>query len=209
MNLSLEHMVDFITTHGLTTNQFLLCYSLYVDKIEKRNEQAGSTSLTAKLSYVSQEITGEGLWSLQDIRKLEAKGFLIDKNFSGQVYTGKLEVTAVFSDDFFINDDLFEEFFEAYPFATMIDGKSATLKGGIAKEELKSIYQSKITLDEHETVVAAVKWGANSGLINMRIDRFLINEMYKDVIKAMRKVFGDGDLTHLPTDRGLDDHLVL
>ena len=128
MHLSLDRMVDFITIHGLHPNQFFLLYSLYVDRAENRSEDTGTPTYTSKLAYLTQEVTGEPLWTIKDIRKLEQKGFLIDNNEAGRIYTGKLEVTELFSDEFFIGDDQFDEFFEAYPWSVLINGNNATLR---------------------------------------------------------------------------------
>lgn len=183
--------VDFLCTHKLSPNQFLLCYLLYTEHMIRDKESNLRYATVGNIYKYCDKGTG---WSNSDVEDLIEKGYLIDTTKTKDTYAiDRLILTEKFVDLMFINANFaFEEFFEAYPNSTMIDGKAAFLKAVdpdvVAERYKKAIKNSAV---KHAEIMEIIAYAKENNLINMRVDKFVMGKLW-EAIKTQRDEKGEG-----------------
>jgi len=74
-----------------------------------------------------------------------------------------------------------------YPGFSIIDGKKAILKA-VDFDATSELYLKKIGYDkfEHQSVLKITAWAKSKDYINMRIDKYVDNKMWKDYEELMK-----------------------
>jgi hypothetical protein len=192
--------VDFLVKNKLSTNQFLLLYLLYTEKMLKVNNQLKFKKI-GNIYKWSEEGTG---WSEKDIEDLIKKDFIFGvkgKHIDNQgvesykYFIDQLLLTQKFSDLMFINANFaLEEILEIYPDTINVNGSVYFTKNGdldkIALDYCKLI---KNNIHKHEEIKAIVIYAKERGLCNTHISKFLSKGTIESIKKMMEESYETGN----------------
>lgn len=134
------------------------------------------------------QIKNEGQGFDEDsLTDLEEKGLVVNNNINrNDYYADHYEVTELFKEKFFyatMQDA--EQFWDEYPSFITINGKRTTTKA-VNKQELLRWYHNTVTpAYDHQKIMDALYYAIDNQLINMRIDKWLQAESFKDIWKIM------------------------
>lgn len=185
-----DYYVDFLCKNDLSTNQFLLLYLLYREKMIK--DPTGKFKYTNVGNIYKWLDKGQG-WTENEIIDLINKDYVVSVA-KGNFAIDQLILTSKFVDLMFISSgDAFEEVLELYPPTVTINGKGFMLKAcdldECSKAYLKAIKNSS---RKHQEVLECIKYGVDKGLINTKIDKFVSGRLWEDLRKMKEK---DGNST--------------
>lgn len=185
-----DYYVDFLCKNNLSTNQFLLLYLLYREKMIK--DPTGKFKYTNVGNIYKWLDKGQG-WTENEIIDLINKDYVVSVA-KGNFAIDQLILTSKFVDLMFISSgDAFEEVLELYPPTVTINGKGFMLKAcdleECSKAYLKAIKNSN---RKHQEVLECIKYGVEKGLINTKIDKFVSGRLWEDLRKMKEK---DGNST--------------
>ncbi len=192
--------VEFLTKNKLSTNQFLLLYLLYTEKMSKVNNQLRFKKI-GNIYKWSAEGTG---WSEKEIEDLIKKDFVfavkgkhIDDqgNESYKYFIDQLLLTQKFSDLMFINANFaFEEILEIYPDTINVQGTTYFTKSGdLDKLALDYCKLIKNSLHKHEEVKGIVAFARERGYCNTHIAKFLTKGTIDSIKKIMEESYDRGN----------------
>lgn len=172
--------VDFLCKHKITTNQFLILYLLYTERMVSSKKL--SYTKTGNIYKYSQENIG---WAREEVEDLIKKEFIVDCNTTADLFFDKLILTEKFSELMFIDNYIaWDELLDEYPEKVIINTGTFFLKAvdpdEWATKYIKIIKRSK---KKHEEVIELVKWGVENGKVNMRIDRFILGRVWESLKK--------------------------
>ncbi len=172
--------VNFLIEQKITTNQYLLLYLLFTEKMEKEGEELTWPD-TGLISQWQEHGPG---WIIEDIEDLIEKEFLI--NISDNIISlDKLILTSKFSDLIFVNATFaFQEFFESYPSTIPIKNETAFLKA-VDPEIIEKLYTELIqgSAHKHQEFMELLEYGKERGLIKVRIDKYFTAKIWETIQK--------------------------
>lgn len=202
---NLTKYVDFLVEHNITPKQFLLLYSLVLDRLEKQEngrwyrQAVGKIKPAANMYKYAAKVER---WNTSDIRLLVEAGFLIDRNDSKnpktleeEIYPDNLEVTPKFLSLIFATTTDFEDFWELYPafvanFQNPI-GPQIPLRM-VAYEDCEKLYKKVIhSKIDHSRMMRALRWAVEHNQINVRIDKFLDSRHWTALEGLMDQNYGN------------------
>ena len=191
--------VKFLIKHKLSTNQWLMLYLLYTEKMVK-NKQGKVTYDIAGNVYRWQD-KGKG-WTQAEIQDLVSKDYIIafKKNYTidNQTIYGYMMDDLILTDKFaeimFIDtEDAFKEILELYPDTMVVKGTTVFTKSGdldkVSDEYCKLI---KSNLYEHEKIKLVVTYAKERSLCNMKLDKFLSKGVIDPIKKMMEENYDSG-----------------
>jgi hypothetical protein len=180
-----DYYVDFLCKNNLSTNQFLLLYLLYHEKMIK--DPNGKLKYTIAGNIYKWLDKGKG-WTEAEIEDLISKDYVVSVA-KGDYSIDQLVLTNKFVDIMFISTgDAFEELLELYPPTVTIDGKGFMLKAcdleACSKAYLKAIKNSN---RKHKEVLELIEYGIENKLINIKIDKFIGGKIWEDLRRLKEK----------------------
>jgi hypothetical protein len=191
--------VKFLIKHKLSTNQWLMLYLLYTEKMVK-NKQGKVTYDIAGNVYRWQD-KGKG-WTQAEIQDLVSKDYIIafKKNYTidNQTIYGYMMDDLILTDKFaeimFIDmEAAFEEILELYPDTMLVNGSTVFTKSGDL-DKLSDAYHKAIkgSIHEHEKIKAIVSYAKERSLCNMKLDKFLSKGVIDPIKKMMEENYDSG-----------------
>jgi hypothetical protein len=191
----LNRYVDFLVKHEITTEQFFLCYCIYVDGRQSNGLFPDKGRAKANIYKYAE---GVKPFPFKDIDDLVDKGLLIDENKKGihrNTYPDHFRVTDLFIDSIFTTEDRFEEFWSVYPGLVNnfrdIRGPKIPLKA-CDKDEVRDLYLKRVpTIDLHERCVRATAACKRAGIINMNILKWIGGEVWMSYEELVSDVSGE------------------
>jgi hypothetical protein len=133
-----------------------------------------------------------------DIQYMILQGVLDPETKPEEPSLEELVLTDEFIIDLFVleNPD-FERFWKAYPYRVYVgegnQRKRLTLKS-VDKDDLAEVYLSKIiTKDRHERLMKVLEWAKERNEINVRIDKFIIAEIWLSLEEEMNEADDESD----------------
>lgn len=190
---------EFLIKHKLSTNQFLLLYLLYTEKMVKT--KTGKVSYSEGTCLYKWQAKGKG-WSQPEIEDLVDKEYLVafTKSYSvqGSTLTGyaidDLILTQKFYDIMFISTEhAFEELLEIYPDTINVSGTIVFTKSGDLEkvaEGYSKLIRNSITA--HEKVKQLMSYAKERGLCNMKLDKFLTKGVLDSISKMIEENSSNG-----------------
>lgn len=191
--------VKFLVTHKLSTNQFLLLYLLYTEKMIK--VKSGRISYAEGTCIYKWQSKGKG-WNQLEIEDLVSKDYIIAFKKSYEIEPSKkvygyavddVILTSKFSDIMFIAvDQAFEEILDLYPDTFIIEGPVFTKTGDLDK--LSEIYAKLIknSVVEHEKMKELIIFAKERNLCKMKLITFLSRGVIDPIKKMMEDTFNAG-----------------
>lgn len=180
-----KEYVDFLVKNKLSTNQFLLLYLLYTERMCKSQ---GKTTYT-KVGNIYKWIAEGKAWNHEEVEELIKLNYVIGFPINGKYQIDQLILTEKFFDLMFIDtEDAFNEILDLYPDRMIINNQTTFTKAGdlskVAENYAKLIRNN---LSKHEEMKKLVKYAAERGLCKYKIENFLS----KGVIDAIKKEIGE------------------
>lgn len=180
-----KEYVDFLVKNKLSTNQFLLLYLLYTERMCKSQ---GKTTYT-KVGNIYKWIAEGKAWNHEEVEELIKLNYVIGFPINGKYQIDQLILTEKFFDLMFIDtEDAFNEILDLYPDRMIINNQTTFTKAGdlskVADNYAKLIRNN---LSKHEEMKKLVKYAAERGLCKYKIENFLS----KGVIDAIKKEIGE------------------
>ena len=172
--------VEFLCKNKLKTNQFLLLYLLYTEKMVKSGNNLKFTK--GGLIY---KWSNEGAgWTKDEIKDLVDKDYVI--SLSPEHAFDQLILTSKFVDLMFINGgEAFEEILELYPDTFSINGQTIFTKT-IDLDEQEKLYVKAIknSQSKHEEVKKMIIFAKEKGgLLNLKLDKFINGKVWEAIKK--------------------------
>jgi hypothetical protein len=180
-----KEYVEFLVKNKLSTNQFLLLYLLYTERMCKSK---GGASYTKAGNLYKWMVEGKG-WNNEEIEGLIKLDYVIGFKDGKGYAIDQLILTEKFFDLMFIEtEDAFNEILELYPDRMIINNQTTFTKAGdlskVADNYAKMIRNN---LKKHEEMKELIKYAAERGLCKYKIENFLS----KGVIDAIKKEIGE------------------
>jgi len=182
-----ENYVEFLCKNKLKTNQFLLLYLLYTEKMVK---QGASLKFTKGGLIYKWSHEGAG-WTKDEIKDLVNKEYVI--SLSQDYAFDQLILTSKFVDLMFINGgEAFEELLELYPDTFMVNSTKVFTKT-VDLEELEKNYVKAIknSQNKHIEVKELLTYAIEKNLLNIKIDKFVAGKVWES-IKKIKESEGEG-----------------
>lgn len=182
-----ENYIDFLCKNKLKTNQFLLLYLLYTEKMVKH----GSTLKFTRGGLIYKWSNEGAGWTKDEIRDLVNKEYVI--SLSEDFAFDQLILTNKFGDLMFINGgQAFEELLELYPDTFMVNSTKVFTKT-VDLEEMEKFYVKAIkhSQNKHQEVKELLLYAVDKNLINMKIDKFISGKVWES-IKKIKEAENDG-----------------
>lgn len=181
-----DYYVDFLCKNQLSTNQFLLLYLLYTEKMAK-DLQDGRLKYTIAGNIYKWLDKGQG-WTESEIADLIKKEYVISISKSNYEID-QLVLTNKFVDLMFINTgDAFEELLELYPPTVTVQNTTFMTKAcdldACSKAYSKAIKNSN---RKHQEVIELLKYGIEKKLVNTKIDKFVSGKLWEDLRRIKEK----------------------
>ena len=190
---------EFLIKNKITTNQFLLLYLLYTEKMVK--DKTGRIGYTQGTCIYKWQAKGSG-WNQSEIEDLVSKDYIIafkkkylngDKDFYGYAIDDII-LTNKFNDIMYINTDgLFNEILELYPDTFTINSQIVFTKNGDL-DKLSVDYGKLIknNLKEHDVIKQVISFAKEKGMCNMKLVTFLTKGMIDSIKKLMEESYSNG-----------------
>jgi hypothetical protein len=180
-----KEYVDFLVKNKLSTNQFLLLYLLYTERMCKSQGKTTYTKVGNIYKWIAE---GKG-WKHDEVEELIKLNYVIGFPINGKYQIDQLILTEKFFDLMFIDtEDAFNEILDLYPDRMVINNQTTFTKAGdlskVADNYAKMIRNN---LSKHEEMKKLVKYAAERGLCKYKIENFLS----KGVIDAIKKEIGE------------------
>ena len=180
-----QEYVEFLIKNKLSTNQFLLLYLLYTERMCKNK---GKTTYATTGNIYKWITEGKG-WKKEEVEELIKLKYVIGFEKNNKYEIDQLILTEKFFDLMFIDtEDAFNEILELYPDRMIINNQTTFTKAGdlskVADAYAKMI---KNNLKKHEEMKELIKYAAERGLCKYKIENFLS----KGVIDAIKKEIGE------------------
>ena len=187
--------VHFLIKNELTTNQFLLLYLLYTEKMIKDQHQKlkfTKEGLLYKWNEHGKKLAsqnrnnGEG-WTVSEIKDIVKKEYAI--SLDSAYSFDQLILTNKFSDLMIISSSVaFDEILELYPDSIVIKGQTYFLKTGDLDEYASSYSKLMLySVSKHNQIKEIIKFGKERNMINTNIGKFLNRAVINDLAKKMKE----------------------
>lgn len=185
--------LDFVIEHGITFEQYVICYLLWQDQRQANNPDrhlGGESHLSYVYKYFlalkdNDRIEG---WKIKDIEHLEDIGFLINRNPTGKYSADLMEVTPVFINAVMTTITEWDELWDAYPARMVIEpGRpQALLKSVKDRVELQRRYLNAVkTKKKHREVMELLEWGKENNQVNLGIEKF-VNSYFWEILQDIK-----------------------
>ena len=151
----------------MSAEQFLFCFLIYKKK----------DPLHYKI------VNERGPFSRKELKDLETRGYIINKNVGEDTYADMYELTPKFTKEIFGEQSLmWEELINTYPQFIFIDGKRIPAQS-TDLDELKNIYFNKIghSVKTHKKIVDLLIYASDHDLVNMGIEKWVKGEQWKAI----------------------------
>ena len=188
----INDLVDFLDKHCITAEQFMYCLLLYNDK--RHNRIPGTNKISRPLSKLYKYHTNVKKFSRSDLQDLIDKGFI--EKVGKKLTPDELEITKKFEKEYMGDKFKFDQLVTAYP-AHVANfnhpgGPKIPLTTMKDCDKVASIYNRFVrTYKLHDRIIEAVKWGNETGNINMSIERFVSSKGWEDLMKLRDSNEGD------------------
>lgn len=196
---NVTHYTEFLISNKLSTNQFLLLYLLYTERMVK--DKTGRIGYTQGTCIYKWHNKGSG-WSQAEIEDLCNKDYVIamkkqydvgDKKQYGYAIDD-LIITDKFNDIMYINTEgAFDEILSLYPDTFNINTQTVFTKAGnldkVSDEYHKLI---KYNLDYHEKIKEIIEFAKLRGMCNMKLENFLTKGVLDSVKRMMEETYERG-----------------
>lgn len=167
MIVDLKEYVSFLCKHNMSGDQFLFCCLVY----------EGRHDLIYKM------INEKGAFDRDELRDLEDRKYVINKNVGTDTYTDMYEITKKFKDGIYEEElIMWNEFLATYPQWLFIEGKRLPAQSANL-DELKIIYFNKIgkSVKRHKEIIDLLIYASDHDLINMGIDKWIKGEQWRGI----------------------------
>ena len=167
MIVDLKDFVGFLCKHNMSADQFLFCCLVYEGKYD----------------LVYKMVNERGPFDREELRDLEDRGYVINKNVKLETYPDMYEVTKKFKDGIYEEQvTMWEEFLKTYPQWIFIEGKRLPAQSGNL-DELRTIYFAKIgkSTKKHKEIIDLLIYASDHDLINMGIDKWIRGEQWRGI----------------------------
>lgn len=201
MMMNHYEFLNFLVTHDITAEQYLICYTVMIQHDGKANHQpilnlAKKYRGTKKVKFVPL------------IENLIEKGFIENNNPKGEIKIKSLYVTEKFKNLLYVDIDLcFKQALAVYPDYIEANGtRYASKMYDKGTEALKKLYYTNVTKEgmksEHELFIKLIKAEYPAGTdANMKFDKLLLNwDTLKDQLYQKYRIKVK---VHNPYDRQL------
>lgn len=190
---------EFLIKNKLSTNQFLLLYLLYTEKMIK--SKSGKVSYSEATCLYKWQAKGTG-WNQQEIEDLVKNDYVMafpktytidNQNLYGYA-VDDLILTTKFSDIMFVaTDEAFQEILELYPDTFNVNGSVVFSKSGDL-EKLSDVYSKLIrnSIQLHDKMKEAIVFAKERGLCNMKLEKFLTKGVIDSIFKMMEEGYSNG-----------------
>ena len=180
--IDIEPYINFIITHRITQEQFLLLHILYHERIDLLKKY--------KEAYPTEEGTMISTYQIND---------LMNKKFIIKTKTG-YKLGRKFLEIFIDADKATEEIYKLYPPFIERNGVNIPLTT-MDRRVFAKIYINKIkgSYQEHEEIKKDIQYAINSQLIVTGIEKFLTSEQWK-TFRKLRKSIEDSIISNTATD---------
>jgi hypothetical protein len=183
----LTEYTEFLLGNKLTPKQFYVLYALALDN--RRAKKLPSAAQGNVLPMVN-------LWkfyqnieqlTLEELKDLEERGYLVNRNDKGKTYADNIEVTPKFYKLVFPDQEAYDEFMDLYPGFAKKDGGGMFPLKVATEQETKEVYYRMIrTRADHSRMMRALRWAIKRGnVINVKVTNFLESRMWLDIEKLM------------------------
>lgn len=187
MIVDLDRYVKFLEKHGITAEQFLLPYCLWLERLEKAKGGylpiSGEVRSRATMYRYAVRVKP---WSLQDYEVLRDKGFIILNKVpeTANIYEDDIEVTPHFINLMSVTEDQFEEFWEAFPWST--EGEHTYPLKGASYDETRKLYNATVRTDAlHNRVMRALQYAVKHQVMLMKITTWIESRQWEGIEKLM------------------------
>lgn len=177
--LEIKQFTKKLVELKMTPNQFYFCFLLHNDSFAELYE------------YVE----NVGKFDLADIQNLVKRGYIRNTNENKQFAADAFVTTEKFSKKFLAAKYEFAmEFFDSYPSFGDINGKPISLKS-VSPDVVFDIYNDLTGRQKtvHDKIMSALKKGIRVGLVNMKIDKWLLTRQWELIDKDFKYVAKPGD----------------
>lgn len=190
---------EFLIKNKLSTNQFLLLYLLYTEKMIK--SKSGKVSYSEATCLYKWQAKGTG-WNQKEIEDLVKNDYVMafprtytidNQNLYGYA-VDDLILTTKFSDIMFVaTDEAFQEILELYPDTFNVNGSVVFSKSGDL-EKLSDVYSKLIrnSIQQHDKMKEAIVFAKERGLCNMKLEKFLTKGVIDSIFKMMEEGYSNG-----------------
>ena len=190
---------EFLIKNKLSTNQFLLLYLLYTEKMIK--SKSGKVSYSEATCLYKWQAKGTG-WNQKEIEDLVKNDYVMafpktytidNQNLYGYA-VDDLILTTKFSDIMFVaTDEAFQEILELYPDTFNVNGSVVFSKSGDL-EKLSDVYSKLIrnSIQLHDKMKEAIVFAKERGLCNMKLEKFLTKGVIDSIFKMMEEGYSNG-----------------
>lgn len=184
--IDINKFIDFLCKNQLTPNQFTFCYLLCTDDVVKRTSNEIAFSNKGNIYKYFNEIGA--IVSIQDIRYLEDRGFIVDTNKKGDTYYDNFVVTQTLIDLLFGKEEDFEDLWKLYPAFIKIDGRSIPAKSCNPDELSKKYFIIlRKTSFTHSDVIETLKYCKENDLISMGIEKWVMSRQWENFKEKPKK----------------------
>ena len=172
--------IEFLITHKMDTEQFLVCYLVYTEKYDDLRKYL------KKLKRIEKR-------KLDD---LVERGYLIDLNTTGsddspQTYINKYLTTPKLEKAIFVDTDVAgAQLWDLYPAFIDIDGKRIPARS-TNKDKLFELYMSKIgnSCVKHEQILELLAWSIGTSGVTMGIQKWVESEHWSAIAEQKNNTF--------------------
>jgi hypothetical protein len=176
----INDLVDFLSDHQITANQFMYCLLLYHDK--KYSRIPGSSKISRPISQLFKYHNNVKNFTRGDLEDLVDKGFVISKD--NKFVPDLLDISDKFVKLYLGPKYKLDQLLEVYPtWVTNFDhpGKhKINLKIMSDYESLVQRYNKLIKTDKmHNRVIELVEWANNENQINLGIEKFVASKYWE------------------------------
>jgi len=183
----LDDLFSILERFGITMEQFMLPYILYLDQREHGEDPLPRGGEV--IAYIYRYVENINAWPQDDIEMMVEKGLIKDFNTEDAVYPDNLEVTDKFAEEVFATKSDFERFWETYPaFCENFDDPrkdKIPLKASV-KEEVKEMFYDHVhTQRDFQNLMEALKWAKRGDKLKMNIEKFVGSEYWKQIEELM------------------------
>lgn len=190
----INDLVDFLSEHGITAEQYMYCLLLYYDK--KYSRIPGSHKVSRPLSKLYKYHNNVKKFNRDDLTQLEEKGFI--RKTGRLVIPDHMEVTGKFEKAYLGDSLKFDQFKDAYPDSvpnfSHPSGPNIMLKLMNNATELEKLYNRYVKTNKvHDRIIEAVIWGKQAGVINMSIEKFVNSKAWETLWNMMESDNTSGD----------------
>lgn len=167
----IDQYMNFITTHEITQEQYLLLYFL--------KEERGDLIQLYKKHYPQEDGTMIGRPLIKD---LVDKGFLLSNN---KIFSLSKKILKTFVTP----EVAVDEIYDTYPSFIESDKGVPIPLNSMDKRVFKEIYIPKImgNVAEHKEVIEDIKYAITNNLIRIGINKFLVSEQWKSFRKLRKQ----------------------